>query len=173
MAISEIELAQKIRQRNFSEADKIVSEMILTEFKERGIQYDERYPISSAFSKIPAQYFINIDKIWMNETDGLFGFSRQALIYEACNKNWEQFCISIGWMSEQSLLDGLNCEPDKYKKIKFSNWVGQYPIIVDTFTILFHDTWNGDPISIQKYLMSIMSNYYGEKLNPLKKFWIE
>lgn len=62
---------------------------------------------SESIKKFPCKDFKTIDQLWVTASDGYFGFSVQKKIWEDCGnpkitgKNWDQFCVRVGWMNEQ------------------------------------------------------------------------
>lgn len=63
--------------------------------------------------KIPAQDLQIIDRLWVEFSNGHFGFSVQRRIWEASARNWLNFARMVGWCSFLGY-------PKTYEKLNFS-----------------------------------------------------
>ncbi len=55
------------------------------------------YLFEDDIAKMPCEDLQTIDGLWVNYSDGRFGFSIQARIYEGVGKDYGTFCDRIGW----------------------------------------------------------------------------
>ncbi|MEH1784321.1 MAG: serine/threonine-protein kinase [Nostoc sp.] len=55
------------------------------------------YIFSSDVEKIPCPHLQTIDHLWVNSSQGRFGFSVQTLIYKNVNGDYGIFCHQVGW----------------------------------------------------------------------------
>lgn len=55
------------------------------------------YIFSSELDKFSCEDLQTIDHLWVNYSNGRFGFSVQALIYKKVNKDYGVFCNQVGW----------------------------------------------------------------------------
>lgn len=55
------------------------------------------YIFSSDIDKFPCKDLQTIDELWVNYSQGRFGFSVQTLIYKKANRDYGIFCNLVGW----------------------------------------------------------------------------
>jgi hypothetical protein len=71
-------------------------------------------------SNFPCVDLKTIDSLWVNYSNGHFGFSIQKKIWQACGsptssgEAWNRFCVKVGWQNQQA-TDYVS-----YSKLKFS-----------------------------------------------------
>jgi hypothetical protein len=58
----------------------------------------------AALENFPCQVLLNVNQLWMQYSQGRFGFSVQAQIWLSCghptsylSPDWETFGITVGW----------------------------------------------------------------------------
>jgi hypothetical protein len=65
----------------------------------------EDWPNADSLKKFPSQDLRTIDQLWVTASNGHFGFSVQAKIWQDCGSpihtgdNWDHFCIRVGWQN--------------------------------------------------------------------------
>ena len=79
----------------------------------------------------PCEGLLTIDRLWVEASNGHFGFSVQKKIWQECGspnepgENWDRFCVRLGW---QNLNSTVYME---YDDLRFSpNFpVGELPVM--------------------------------------------
>ena len=83
----------------------------------------------------PCDELLAIDRLWVNHSDGLYGFSVQKQIYDECggkldfsypsDETWNAFCDRVAWREEGKYVSYSNL----FGK-KFINKSGHFPFFV-------------------------------------------
>lgn len=68
---------------------------------------------SSEINLISCEVILNIDKLWINASQGRFGFSIQNQIFDSISKDYVMFCKHVEWPSYNS--------PSYHQSLKFNN----------------------------------------------------
>jgi hypothetical protein len=81
--------------------------------------------------EFPCEDLLTIDRLWVDASNGRFGFSVQKKIWEECGspmssgKEWDRFCVRVGWKNS----DATAYVELKLKKNAFSP-AGELPSLV-------------------------------------------
>jgi serine/threonine protein kinase len=65
------------------------------------------YLSSSDIEKLPCEDFEIIDSLWTKYSQGHFGFSIQAQIYNNFNGDYGRFCAAVGWYLPYSITQNI------------------------------------------------------------------
>jgi GUN4-like/Caspase domain len=63
---------------------------------------------ANALENFPCKDLRTIDRLWVEASNGHFGFSVQKKIWEECGspkdtgKNWDRFCVKVGWQNSDA-----------------------------------------------------------------------
>jgi hypothetical protein len=72
---------------------------------------DQDYLTPDALKNFPREDLLTIDKLWVEASNGHFGFSIQKNIWQECGapmstgKDWENFCDRVGWQTKGKYVD--------------------------------------------------------------------
>ena len=118
-------LAALLKAEKWQEANKETEKVMLevAEQTERGFLTEED------LRKFPCEDLLTIDRLWVEASNGHFGFSVQKKIWEKCgspmkyNDDYKKFMERVGWQSGDDVVS--------YSDLKFSpshSLVGELPI---------------------------------------------
>ena len=75
---------------------------------------EEQWFSEDDLRNFPCDELLAIDRLWVNHSDGLYGFSVQKQIYEECGgtldftypngKTWNEFCDRVAWKDKGKYL---------------------------------------------------------------------
>ncbi|WP_199249507.1 serine/threonine-protein kinase [[Phormidium] sp. ETS-05] len=84
-------------------------------------KYPRGYIFNNEIEQLPCEDLRTIDRLWVKYSQGRFGFSIQALIYESVGEDYGKFCAKVVWPTNNS--DRLY----QYMTFKLSAPVGHLP----------------------------------------------
>jgi predicted NACHT family NTPase len=103
-----------LKAKQWKEADQETYRLMITTVgKEEGQVFDR-----ADLENFPCEDLLEINRLWVEASNGHFGFSVQKEIWKDCgspmdyNDNYEDFMEKVGWQSEGSFVD--------YSDLKFS-----------------------------------------------------
>ena len=89
------QLTGLLKAGKWQEADRETARLML----EVSGQTERGYLMPDDLQNFPCEDLLTIDRLWVEASNGHFGFSVQKKIWEKCgsSKDWDQFCIKVGW----------------------------------------------------------------------------
>ena len=93
-----------LKLHNWKKADEETAELL----PQLAQKYIGKYLFNSDIEKLPCQYLKIIDQLWLDYSNGHFGFSVQKHIYKEVEENYIEFCHSIGWLHYRPHNDTSN-----------------------------------------------------------------
>ena len=88
-------LEEMLKAQDFQAADQITLEKLC---ELAGVEATQRkWLYFTEVENFPVTDLQTIDKLWLNYSEGKFGFSVQREIWLSLGKNWEQLWSKIGW----------------------------------------------------------------------------
>lgn len=84
-------------------------------------KYPRGYIFNNEIEKLPCEDLRTIDRLWVKYSQGRFGFSVQALIYQSVGEDYGKFCAKVVWPTNNS--DRLY----QYMTFKLTAPVGHLP----------------------------------------------
>ncbi len=91
-------LTKFLRYHNWKKADEETAEL-LSQLKEKKMG---KYLFNSDIENLPCEPLKLIDQLWVEYSNGHFGFSVQKQIYQEVEGDYPKFCERIGWQSFRS-----------------------------------------------------------------------
>ncbi|MBE9205184.1 GUN4 domain-containing protein [Nostoc sp. LEGE 06077] len=118
-------LQSLLQEGKFNEADDETARIME---KVAGKQREE-YLKEKDFEKLPCPDLVNIDKLWMKNSQDQFGFSVQRRIWQSSdvNNNLQKFAVRVGWAYLKEDGSFIYIIPNKNIPFKLSNPPGQLP----------------------------------------------
>jgi len=100
------DLKRFLEREKWEEADKITLKfmLLLAEQETKGIITKEG--CKRLFEKSKQEVLL-IDKLWMNYSGKRFGFSVQKSIFQHISRDFNRFCMNVGWRKPPGRFDGL------------------------------------------------------------------
>lgn len=100
------DLKRFLEKEKWKEADKHTLNfmLLLAEQETKGIIKEEGCKIIFEKSK---QEVLLIDKLWMNYSGERFGFSVQKSVFQHVARDFNRFCMNVGWRKPPGRFDGL------------------------------------------------------------------
>jgi hypothetical protein len=97
-----------------------------------------RWLDSESIKKISCEEFRIIDRLWINYSNGKFGFSIQHTIWDNVQGNVDQFGNLVGWRVKRSWI--------QYSKYNFNIHAphGHLPAYLEFLGFVWKDGWFGD-----------------------------
>jgi hypothetical protein len=92
-------LEELLKSGKWEEADRETDRVML----EVAGQTERGYLMPDDLKNFPCEDLLTIDKLWVEASNGHFGFSVQKNIWQECGspmssgKNWDRFCDRVGW----------------------------------------------------------------------------
>ncbi|MDY6940492.1 MAG: serine/threonine-protein kinase [Cyanobacteriota bacterium] len=77
--------------------------------------------------RVPCEDLQTIDRLWMAYSDGRFGWSVQRNIYEACDRDYVEFCDRVGWSVSRPTSGDRNLQFHRNARtghLPSRSWVG-------------------------------------------------
>jgi hypothetical protein len=81
--------------------------------------------------EFPCEDLLEIDRLWVDASQGHFGFSVQKRIWQECNspgdygEDWDRFCVRVGWQNEEATA---YVDYENLKKHPAFSPVGELPV---------------------------------------------
>lgn len=98
------ELEKLLQAGEWEAADKETYRLMITTVgKEEGQWFD-----LEDFTNFPCEDLRTIDRLWVDASNGHFGFSVQKKIWQECGspkfsgKDWDRFCVKVGWQDSKA-----------------------------------------------------------------------
>ncbi|MEA5478376.1 GUN4 domain-containing protein [Pseudanabaena galeata UHCC 0370] len=123
------ELDKLLKNKQWFEADILTDKLML---KISGRE-KEGWLYLESIKKFPCKDLLTIDRLWVNSSNGLYGFSVQKDIYVECggklnfsspsDETWKKFCDRTSWTNESKLVD----YPQAFFERNFMNVKGHLP----------------------------------------------
>lgn len=89
------DLEDLLHQQEWQAADKVTQALLLQSVR----QHPEGYLTPLALAQIPCNLLHQLDYRWLTASQGLFGFSKQNMIYtQLANTDAHRFCQQVGWL---------------------------------------------------------------------------
>ncbi|CAN1208592.1 NTPase (NACHT family) [Tumidithrix helvetica PCC 7403] len=124
-------LEEHLKTKQWFEADQEIYRLMITAAGKDEGQWFE--PVD--LQEFPCDELLAIDRLWVQYSNGLYGFSVQKQIYVECGgkldfsypseKAWDQFCDRIAWKSEGKWVN----YPQPFLDNNFINNKGHLPFI--------------------------------------------
>jgi serine/threonine protein kinase len=120
-----VKLETLLKAEKWKEADHetyCLLQMIVGEDEE--IWFDDDDP-----DNLPCTDLLRIDQLWVQASNGYFGFSVQKKIWDECGsplsigKSWDHFCVKVGWKNSATQYISY----DDLKKIPSVSPLGELP----------------------------------------------
>jgi predicted NACHT family NTPase len=98
------QLATLLKEGKWEEADRETEKVML----EVAGQAERGFLMSDDFENFPCEDLRTIDRLWVEASNGHFGFSVQKKIWQDCGspksdgKDWDRFCVKVGWQDKQA-----------------------------------------------------------------------
>jgi hypothetical protein len=120
-------LKELLKAHQWREADEETYRLMITTVgKEKGqwFNFDD-------LKNFPYEDLRTLDQLWVNYSNGKFGFSIQKRIWQTCGdstssrETWRRFCIAVGWQNSDATAFV------KYNDLQFSienSPIGELPI---------------------------------------------
>lgn len=103
-------LKESLENKEWEKADQETASLILRSAN----RVQENFLDDTSIQSFSCEILSNIDRQWIENSDGKFGFSVQMRIYleecdgrfdESCNRQtWERFCRRVGWLVDNRLI---------------------------------------------------------------------
>lgn len=114
-----------------------------------------RWLDSLSIKKISCEELTMIDQLWVNYSNGKFGYSIQKSILEKVEKNIDKFGNCVGWRNGDSWIE--------YARLKFDIKIapeGHLPFYLDLLGFVwksgwFNTYWDGDIDRIWKFVSKL------------------
>ncbi|WP_019498463.1 GUN4 domain-containing protein [Pseudanabaena sp. PCC 6802] len=100
------ELSDLLRDKQWREADQKTAELMLKVAKRE----NEGWLDAEAIKKFPLEDLLIVDRLWVEYSDGKYGFSVQKKVWEECGspkdygREWKEFGDRVGWRRENQWL---------------------------------------------------------------------
>ena len=137
-----VQLEKLLKSGKWREADEETSRVML-EVKDKDAG---DYLTPDDLKTFPCEDLLTIDRLWVEASNGHFGFSVQKKIWEECDspnssgKEWDRFCVRIGWQNSDATA--YVEYKDLYKNPSLSP-VGELPVGVNGTELPVEKSGNG------------------------------
>lgn len=97
-------LAALLKAGKWKDADQETAKVML----EVAGQTERGYLDEEDLQKFPCEDLLTIDRLWVEASNGHFGFSVQKKIWENCGspssdgEEWDRFCVRVGWQNSDA-----------------------------------------------------------------------
>jgi serine/threonine protein kinase len=137
-------LQELLARGKWQEADEETQAIMFEEFG-----YPDIFNVSHYSEKIkvfPCENLRKIDQLWLQHSNGHFGFSVQKQIWKSMNKQWNLFGDRVGWrvhgnwLSYNNLtftLDTPVAHLPGLRDLRYGRWFGRHGLWVQWWVILF------------------------------------
>lgn len=88
-------LEQLLIQQDFLAADRMTLQLLCQLAGEAAVQ--RKWLYFTEVNSFPIPDLLSINHLWLNYSEGKFGFSVQREIWLSLGKNWDKFWPKIGW----------------------------------------------------------------------------
>ncbi|HEY9848206.1 MAG TPA: GUN4 domain-containing protein [Leptolyngbyaceae cyanobacterium] len=88
-------LEQLLIQQDFLAADRMTLQLLCQLAGEAAVQ--RKWLYFTEVNSFPTTDLLSINNLWVNYSEGKFGFSVQREIWLSLGKNWDKFWPKIGW----------------------------------------------------------------------------
>jgi hypothetical protein len=128
----------------WQEADEETQAIMFEEFGYPSIFNVSHY--SERIKVFPCENLRKIDQLWVQHSNGRFGFSVQKRIWKSVDKEWNFFGDRVGWrvdgnwLSYNNLtftLDAPVAHLPGLRDLRYGRWLGRYGLWVQWWVFLF------------------------------------
>ncbi|MBD2129778.1 serine/threonine-protein kinase [Microcoleus sp. ZQ-A2] len=137
-------LQELLAEGKWQEADEETQAIMFEVFGYPSIFNVSLYPEN--IKVFPCENLRKIDQLWVQHSNGRFGFSGQKQIWKSVNKEWNFFCDRVGWRVNGNWLSYNNltftleapvAHLPGLRDLRYGRWFGRHGLWVQWWVILF------------------------------------
>lgn len=137
-------LQELLAGKKWQEADEATQAIMFEVLSYPSIFHSSDY--QEKIKVFPCENLRKIDQLWVQHSNGRFGFSVQKQIWKSVNKEWNFFCDRVGWrvngswLSYNNLTFTLNAPVAHLpglRDLRYGRWFGRHGLWVQWWVILF------------------------------------
>ena len=128
------ELEEYLKAQQWHKANEKTYRLMITTMGKKEGQWFDRADLEN----FPCEDLQTIDRLWVNHSNGKWGFSVQKKIWQECgspmdyNANWERFCDCVGWRKDNNWVNYEDLSFDLQQSL-----TGEFPRIIQKVSRCF------------------------------------